>query len=56
MNLDRQYNCIYRFFKTTTEPYDNLLWDGSMLEVVLDNRVIEIYKYNDLCVIIDGFY
>ena len=55
MDLDTQYNLIYRFFKTTTEPYDDLEWDGSTLEVLLNDVVIERYSYDDLCDIIDGF-
>ncbi len=56
MNLNMQYNLIYRFFKTTSESYDDLQWDGFVLEVLLKNTVIERYHYDNLCEIIDDFY
>jgi len=46
--LQIQYNLIYSFFKTTTEPFDELDWDGFELLVILDNNIIEKYTYEDL--------
>jgi len=46
--LQTQYNKIYSYFKTTTEPFDSLEWDGKVLEVWNKDKITEIYKYNDL--------
>ncbi|MBU1164569.1 hypothetical protein KKA15_03335 [Patescibacteria group bacterium] len=46
--LQRQYNEIYAHFKTTTEPFDLLEWDGRMLNVWNKNKLIEKYSLNDL--------
>lgn len=43
-----QYDKIYSYFKTTTEPYDYLEWDGATLKVWNKNRIVETYKYKDL--------
>ena len=48
MKLQKQYNNIYSFFKNTTEPFDKLEWDGYKLEVVYEDRIIEIYSFDDL--------
>ncbi len=48
MNLQEQYDKIYLFFKTTTEPFDELIWDGKYLLVVLNGNVIEKYAKSDL--------
>ncbi|MDA8014698.1 MAG: hypothetical protein MPK09_03670 [Gammaproteobacteria bacterium] len=55
MQLQRQIDAIFRFFKTTTEPYDDLDWNGVDLLVFLNDRVIEKYAYADLAEIIPGF-
>jgi hypothetical protein len=46
--LQRQYDLIYSFFKTTTEPFDCLDWDGETLAVVFEDVTIEEYMLNDL--------
>lgn len=46
--LQAQYEKIHSFFKTTTEPFDLLDWDGSFLNVWLKDKVIEKYTYDDL--------
>lgn len=48
MYLQRQYDLIYSFFKTTTEPFDALEWNGEILEVWLKYKLIEIYSFQDL--------
>ena len=48
-----QYDKIYSYFKTTTEPYDYLEWDGVTLKVWNKNRIVETYKYKDLRNLID---
>ena len=55
MDWEKQYNLIHEFFKTTTEYYDDLQWDGLTLEVWWNDLVIERYNYSDLCEIIEGF-
>lgn len=46
--LQRQYDLIYSFFRTTTEPFDHLEWDGDMLAVVLKDITIEEYSFDNL--------
>jgi len=41
-----QYVKIYSYFRTTTEPFDSLEWDGEVLEVWNKDKITE--KYNDL--------
>lgn len=55
MNLQDQYDMIRSYFKTTTEPYDDLDWDGESLIVLLNGEVIEEYSYEQLKEYIDGF-
>lgn len=55
MNLQRQYDAIYRYFKTTAEPYDELEWDGKTLQIWLDDKIIETYAREDLVEFITGF-
>ena len=55
LNIQRQYDLIYSFFKTTTEPYDDLDWDGENLVVYFENIEIERYSYDDLKELIDDF-
>lgn len=55
VDLQKQYDLIYSFFKTTTEPYDELDWDGNELLVLLDNKVIEKYTYEELKEWIEDF-
>jgi len=47
-DLQRQYDLIYNYFKTTMPAFDSLEWDGKNLEVWLDDEKIETYTYADL--------
>ncbi len=47
-SLQMQYDKIYSYFRTTTESFDSIEWDGKVLEVWDKNKVVEIYKYKDL--------
>ncbi|MCL5733152.1 MAG: hypothetical protein M1334_00610 [Patescibacteria group bacterium] len=47
-NIQNQYDKIYSYFKTTSEPFDLLEWDGELLNVWGENEIFEIYKYKDL--------
>lgn len=42
--LQYQYDQIYAYFKTTTEPFDLLDWDGRILRVWCKNSIVEIYN------------
>ncbi len=53
--IQKQYDLIYSYFKTTTEPYDYLEWNGKNLAVMMNGEVIETYASDDLSKIIDGF-
>ncbi len=53
--ISKQWNSIYRYFKTTNEPYDELDFDGEELWIWLDGKVIERYCIKDLSTIIDNF-
>lgn len=46
--LQYEYDAIHMWFKTTTELYDDLEWDGRVLEVVLNDETIETYTRTDL--------
>lgn len=48
VDLQREYDLIYSFFRTTTEPFDDLEWDGEVLEVWYNDEVIEKYSYREL--------
>lgn len=50
-----QDDLISRFFKSTTEPNDDLEWDGKILNVVKDGATVETYTHADLSSVIDGF-
>ena len=52
--LQNQYDKIYNYFKNTTEPFDLLEWDGNTLEVVLNDKTVEIYSRNFLKTVIFG--
>jgi len=43
-----QYDKIYSYFKTTTESFYFLEWDGKVLQVWNNNMVIEVYSLKDL--------
>ncbi len=46
--LQSQYDFIYSLFRTTTEPFDELEWDGKVLDVWLNNEKIESYMFSEL--------
>ena len=46
--LQIQDDKIYSYFRTTTEPFDSLEWDGKVLEVWDKDKVVETYRYKDL--------
>ena len=46
--LQNTYDYIYSYFKTTTEPFDFLDWDGKILQVWNGDTVVEIYRLEDL--------
>lgn len=46
--LQSQYDKIYSYFKSTTEPFDFLDWDGKFLTVWLNDEVVEKYSTQDL--------
>lgn len=46
--LQRQYDLIYSYFKTTTEPFDEINWTGKDLFLVYDDNIIEKYSYIEL--------
>ena len=46
--LQKEYEKVYSYFKTTCEPFDLLEWDGESLKVWLNNVVVENYSRNDL--------
>ena len=48
MKPQEEYYKIYRFFKNTTEFYDDLDWDGKILNVWLNDEIIETYTKKDL--------
>lgn len=55
MNIQFQSELISRFLHTTTEPFDNWEWDGEELLIILNNKIIERYSFNDLITIIKDF-
>jgi len=55
MNLQEQYDRIYAFFKTTTEPFDQIDWDGNTLSIILNDNTIEEYSLCDLQELIQNF-
>jgi len=55
MTVQKEHDLICRYFKVTTEPYDDLEWDGETLQVWYGSEVIEKYTRSDLCAIVDGF-
>jgi len=46
--LQNQYDKIYSYFRTTTEPFDYLEWDGRVLKVWHFGKLIEEYKFEDV--------
>lgn len=54
LNFQKQYDLIYAFFKTTTEPFSDLDWDGETLSVYFGDIKLEEYSYDDLKALIEG--
>jgi hypothetical protein len=48
MDIQIQYDNIYSFFKTTTEPFDQLDWDDYQLDIILDDYEIGTYYLKDI--------
>jgi calcineurin-like phosphoesterase family protein len=46
--LDKEFNQIRHFFKTTTEPFNDLEWDGEELLVIYNGLKVETYTKKDL--------
>lgn len=46
--LQSQDDKIYSYFKTTTESFDFLEWDGKILQVWNKEIIIERYSLKDL--------
>lgn len=53
--IQNQSDLIDRYFRSTTESYDGLEWNGEKLDIILDGNIIESYTHSDLSKIIDGF-
>jgi len=53
--LQFQDDKIHSYFKTTTEPFDFLEWDGKILQVWNGNAVVEIYCLKDVNFMIESF-
>ena len=43
-----QYDKTYSYFRTTTELFDFLEWNGKILNVWNNDKIIEIYRHKDL--------
>lgn len=48
IKLQDQYDKIYSFLKNTTESFDYLEWDGKILFVWENDKIIEQYSFKDL--------
>lgn len=46
--LQSEYDKTYSYFKTTTEPFDYLEYEGDDLQVWNGNVVVERYSKKDL--------
>jgi hypothetical protein len=46
--LQNQYDKILSFFKTTTDYFDYLKWDGKVLHIWEKGKIIERYSLKDL--------
>ena len=55
VDLQKQDDLIHSYFKTTTEPFDELDWDGDTLLVLSNGKIIEKYSYEELKEIIEEF-
>jgi len=48
LDIQAQYDVICSYFRTTTELYDEIEWDGKVCSIVLSNETIESYTKSDL--------
>lgn len=55
MDIQAQSDLINEYFKTTTEPFNTIEWDGNELLVILHDLIVERYDINDLRILIKGF-
>lgn len=46
--FQNEYDRIYSYFKTTTEPFNFLEWDGKILKVWNENEIVEKYFLKNL--------
>jgi len=53
--LQAQYDAIHAFLKTTTEPFDSMDWDGTVLTLWYGDRIAEMYTLEDFKLIIPHF-
>jgi len=47
-DLQIQFDMIYSYLKTTTEPFDFVEWDGKILDIWFNDIKYESYTYSDL--------
>jgi hypothetical protein len=48
LDIQAQYDAMHSYFKTSTESYDEIEWNGEVCSVILNNETIESYKMSDL--------
>ncbi len=53
--LEKKLNLIQTWLKTTSEPLDDWDWDGEILTIWLNNKLIEKYTNKDLKEVIRDF-
>lgn len=51
----RQLDEVYRWVSRTTEPYIDWDWNGESLLMIVGKDKYELYSYETLCKVIDGF-
>lgn len=47
-SIQSQYDNIYSYFKTTCEAFDLLEWNGIILYVWCNDKIIETYNFKDI--------
>lgn len=55
MDIQEQSDLIDRFLHLTSEPFDDWLWDGKELSIILKEETIEKYYFDDLKPLIHEF-
>lgn len=53
--LEKKLNLIQSWLKTTSEPFDAWDWDGKILTIWLNDKLIEKYTNKDLKEVIRDF-